>query len=211
VEIPMVYDYKNTRYFFELGDAMYEDINHDGNINASDIVYLGNANPLFTGGFGSMITWKDFSLNTFFYFRYGNDIINRTRMFGEAMYNYDNQLASTLRRWRKPGDETDIPRALMQKGYNYVGSNRFVEDGSFLRLKYITLSYRLPVKIAQSIGFKSIRASVTVNNLFTFTNYTGQDPEININSSDAEIYTVGYDDSRTPRSKDITFILAVTF
>jgi len=99
----------------------------------------------------------------------------------------------------------------MQKGYNYVGSNRFVEDGSFLRLKYITLSYRLPVKIAQSIGFKSIRASVTVNNLFTFTNYTGQDPEININSSDAEIYTVGYDDSRTPRSKDITFILAVTF
>ncbi|MBN1926714.1 MAG: SusC/RagA family TonB-linked outer membrane protein [Prolixibacteraceae bacterium] len=210
-EIPMVYDYKNTRYFFELGDAIYEDINNDGNINASDIVYLGNANPLFTGGFGSLITYKNFSLNTFFYFRYGNDIINRTKMQGEAMYSYDNQLASTLRRWRKPGDETDIPRALMSKGYNWAGSSRFVEDGSFLRLKYITLSYRFPNKFVQKIGLKSMRASLTVNNLLTFTNYSGQDPEITIKSSDAVIYTVGYDDSRTPRSKDITFILAITF
>lgn len=209
--IKMVYDYQNTRYYFELGDAMYEDINHDGNINASDIVYLGNANPLFTGGFGSRVSYKGFTFNTFFYFRYGNDIINRTRMYGEAMHNYDNQLASTLRRWRKPGDETDIPRALMGKGYNYVGSSRFVEDGSFLRLKYITATYRFPKKFVQKIGFKSMRLSTTVNNLLTFTNYTGQDPEISINSSDGTIYTVGYDDSKTPRSKDFTFILAIEF
>lgn len=210
-EVKMVYDFDNTRYFFELGDAMYEDINNDGNINASDIVYLGNANPLFTGGFGSMISYKNFSFNSFFYFRYGNDIINRTRMFGEAMFNYDNQLKSTLRRWRKPGDETDIPRALFQTGYNYVGSDRFVEDGSFLRLKYITLSYRFPAKIAEKLGCKNIRMSTTFNNLLTFTNYSGQDPEITIRSSDNVIYTVGYDDSNTPRSKDVTFILAITF
>ena len=210
-EIPMVYDYENTRYYFELGDAKYDDINHDGNINASDIVYLGNANPLFTGGFGSLISFKEFSLNTFFYFRYGNDIINRTKMNGEAMFNYDNQLASTLSRWRKPGDETDIPRALMSKGYNYAGSSRFVEDGSFLRLKYITLSYRFPTKLVNKIGFDTMRMSATFNNLLTFTRYSGQDPEININSSDNVIYTVGYDDSKTPRSKDVTFILAITF
>ncbi|MFA9388532.1 MAG: SusC/RagA family TonB-linked outer membrane protein [Prolixibacteraceae bacterium] len=210
-EIPMVYDFENTRYYFELGDAMYEDINYDGNINASDIVYLGNANPLFTGGFGSLISYKAFSLNSFFYFRYGNDIINRTKMNGEAMFNYDNQLASTLSRWRKPGDETNIPRALMSKGYNYAGSSRFVEDGSFLRLKYITVSYRVPVKLVKKIGFETMRMSATFNNLFTYTKYSGQDPEININSTEDAIYTVGYDDSKTPRSRDITFILAVTF
>lgn len=210
-EIPMVYDYGNSPYYFQLGDAKYVDINHDGNINASDIVYLGNANPLFTGGFGSMVSYKNLSLNCFFYFRYGNDIINRTRMNGEAMYNYNNQLATTLRRWRKPGDETDIPRALMNSGYNWVGSNRFVEDGSFLRMKYITLSYRFPRDFAEQLGLKSMRFSATANNLFTYTKYSGQDPEININSSDGVIYTVGYDDSNTPRSKDFTFILAITF
>lgn len=209
-EVKMVYDFDNTRYYFELGDAMYEDVNHDGNINASDIVYLGNANPAFTGGFGSMISYKNFSLNSFFYYRYGNDIINRTRMFGEAMFSYDNQLRSTLRRWRKPGDETDIPRALYRTGYNYVGSDRFVEDGSFLRLKYITLTYRVPGKFAQKLGCKSIRVSTTLNNLLTFTNYSGQDPEITIRSADDVIYTVGYDDSNTPRSRDVTFILAIT-
>lgn len=209
--VPMVYDFENTRYFFQLGDAMYEDVNHDGNINASDIVYLGNANPKFTGGFGSMISYKNFSFNSFFYFRYGNDIINRTKMYGEAMHNYDNQLKSTLRRWRRPGDETDIPRAMMNSGYNWVGSDRFVEDGSFLRLKYITLTYRVPNKFAQKLYCKNIRMSVTANNLLTFTNYSGQDPEITIKSSDDIVYTVGYDDSNTPRAKEVTFILAITF
>ncbi len=209
-EVRMVYDFDNTRYFFELGDAMYDDVNHDGNINASDIVYLGNANPLFTGGFGSMISYRNFSFNSFFYFRYGNDIINRTRMNGEAMYNYDNQLRSTLRRWRNPGDDTDIPRALYQTGYNFCGSDRFVEDGSFLRLKYITLTYRMPNRIANKLGCNSIRLSTTLNNLFAFTRYSGQDPEITIKSSDDVIYTVGYDDSNTPRSKDVTLILAIT-
>ena len=126
------------------------------------------------------------------------------------MYNYDNQLLSTLRRWRNPGDDTDIPRALYQTGYNFCGSDRFVEDGSFLRLKYITLTYRMPNRIANKLGCNSIRLSTTLNNLFAFTRYSGQDPEITIKSSDDVIYTVGYDDSNTPRSKDVTLILAIT-
>jgi hypothetical protein len=140
----MMFDYDNTRYQFQLGDAMYKDINNDGNINAQDIVYLGDANPDFFGGFGSMITYKNFSFNYFFHYRVGNDIINMTKMDGENMHNYDNQLASVLKRWRKEGDETDIPRAMLNRGYNYLGSDRFVEDGSFLRLKYITFAYRVP-------------------------------------------------------------------
>ncbi|MGQ1947662.1 SusC/RagA family TonB-linked outer membrane protein [Geofilum sp. OHC36d9] len=209
--VPMVYDYDNARYYFELGDARYEDINHDGNINASDIVYLGNANPDFFGGFGSLIKYKNWSFNYFFHFRVGNDVINMTKMKGEAMFNFDNQLASVERRWRRPGDQTDIPRALMGKGYNYLGSDRFVEDGSFMRLKYITLTYRFPRTFVNNLGLQTMRMSATVNNLFTLTNYSGQDPDISINSKDGTIYTVGYDYSNTPRSREFTFNLAVTF
>lgn len=209
--IYMMFDYDNTRYQFQLGDAMYEDINHDGNINAQDIVYLGNANPDFFGGFGSMITYKNFSFNYFFHYRVGNDIINITRMNGESMYSYDNQLSSVLSRWRKPGDETDIPRAMMNRGYNWLGSDRFVEDGTFVRLKYITFSYRVPKKYTEKMGLESLRLSTTLNNPFTFTEYSGQDPDISINSKDGTIYTVGYDYSQTPRAREITFNVALTF
>lgn len=209
--VKMVFDYDNTRYPFELGDAMYEDINNDGNISAQDIVYLGDANPDFTGGFGSLMKYKNVSFNFFFYFRSGNDIINRTRMNGENMHSFDNQLASTLKRWRIPGDETDIPRAMLSNGYNWLGSDRFVEDGSFMRLKYITLTYNVPKSFSQKMRINSMRISATMNNLLTFTNYSGQDPEINIKSRDGSIYTVGYDDSSTPVSKQFTLNLAVTF
>lgn len=207
----MMFDYDNTRYQFQLGDAKYKDINNDGNINAQDIVYLGDANPDFFGGFGSMLSYKNFSFNYFFHYRVGNDIINMTKMDGEKMHNYDNQLASVLKRWRKEGDETDIPRAMLNRGYNYLGSDRFVEDGSFLRLKYITFAYRVPKKYTSKMGLESLRLSATLNNLLTFTNYSGQDPDISIKSKDGTVYTVGYDYSSTPRAREITFNLALTF
>ncbi len=206
----MVFDYSNVRYPFELGDAMYEDVNFDGNIDAQDIVYIGDANPDFFGGFGSLIDYKNFSFNYYFYFRVGNDIINRTKLDGEKMYNFDNQLASTLSRWR-PGHETDMPRAMLGQGYNWLGSDRFVEDGSFLRLKYITITYRVPKSFAERFGMQNLRLSATVNNLLTFTKYSGQDPEININKRYGDIFTVGEDHSRTPIAKQFTFNLAVSF
>jgi TonB-linked SusC/RagA family outer membrane protein len=209
--IRMVYNYPSVDYEFQPGDAKYEDINHDGNINYLDVVYLGDANPDFTGGFGSIIRYKNISFNYYFYGRYGNDIINETKMYGESMFSYDNQTAATLRRWRNPGDITDIPRALIGYGYNWLGSDRFVDDGSFIRLKYITLTYYFPTPLLARVGLKSLRLSVTMNNLLTFTNYLGQDPEININSRDGTIYTVGYDRSNTPRQKEITFNISVSF
>jgi TonB-linked SusC/RagA family outer membrane protein len=207
----MMYDYENTKYQFQLGDAKYEDINHDGQINAADIVLLGDANPDFFGGFGQMFTYKNISINYYCYFRYGNDIINMTQMNGESMWNLDNQTKATLKRWRKEGDVTNIPRAIYRNGYNWMGSDRFVDDGSFLRVKYITLAYRLPKLFVEKIGLKSMRVSTTINNLLTFTRYKGQDPEININSKDGTIYTVGYDNSNTPVAKQVTFSLTVNF
>ncbi|HYX08567.1 MAG TPA: SusC/RagA family TonB-linked outer membrane protein [Bacteroidales bacterium] len=209
--VKMVYNYPSINYQFQPGDAKYADINHDGNINYLDVVYLGDANPDFTGGFGSSVTYKAFSFNFFFYGRYGNEIINRTKMNTENMFNYNNQTTATLKRWKNPGDVTDMPRALIGYGYNWLGSDRFVEDGSFLRLKYITFTYRIPSRYLDKFGIKQARISTTLNNLLTFTNYLGQDPEISINSSDGTIYTVGYDDSTTPRTKEVTLNLSVTF
>jgi TonB-linked SusC/RagA family outer membrane protein len=209
--VNIVYNYPAVNYEFQPGDAKYEDINHDGNINYLDVVYLGDANPDFTGGFGSSIKYKGISVNIYFYGRYGNEIINLTKMKGENMFTYDNQTTATLKRWRNPGDETDMPRALIGYGYNWLGSDRYVDDGSFLRLKYITLSYYLPRSLIGRIRLDQMRLSVQLTNLLTFTRYLGQDPEININSKDGTIYTVGYDESNTPRPQELTFTINVNF
>ena len=120
----MRFDYPNTDYVFQAGDAMYEDINHDGNINYMDVVYLGNGNPKFIGGFGPDITFKgNLKLTAFFSFRYKYDVINGTQMNSTNMFNYDNQSTAVLRRWRNPGDVTSIPRALYGSGYNWSSRN----------------------------------------------------------------------------------------
>jgi TonB-linked SusC/RagA family outer membrane protein len=210
-EVPryMRFNYPVVDYMFQPGDAKYEDINHDGNINHLDVVYLGNSNPLFVGGFGPTITYKNFKLNVFFNFRYKFDVINSGRMSTENMYNYSNQSTAALRRWRRPGDETDIPRALINYGYNWLGSDRFVEDASFLRVKFITLRYDFDAAVARKIGAQQLNVYVTTTNLFTFTKYRGQDPEVSSRSSDLTF--LGYDNSLTPPVKQFTLGLNARF
>jgi hypothetical protein len=205
----MSFNYPNTIYQFQPGDAMYEDINHDGNIDAYDIVYLGDANPLFNGGFGFIAHYKGFTLNTTFHYRYGFDIINKVRMDTENMYGYDNQSKAVLRRWRNLGDDTDIPRAVINGGFNYLGSNRFVEDGSFVRLKYMNLTYSLPGNILEKLKVKQTKVGFTFKNLFTWTRYSGQDPEVSPKSDD--VFQIGYDKARTPRPREISINFSVTF
>lgn len=207
--VPMRFYYPIVDYIFQPGDAIYEDINHDGNIDYMDVVYLGNANPKLTGGFGPSVTYKNWKLNLFFNFRYKFDIVNRTKMLTENMYGYDNQSTAVLRRWRKPGDDTDIPRALIGYGYNWLASDRYVEDGSFLRFKYITLRYNFPEHMAKKVGASNVDMWLTVENLLTFTNYTGQDPEVRLRGS--EPLRIGFDESRTPPVKSISFGLTVRF
>jgi hypothetical protein len=210
-EVPryMRFNYPVVDYVFQPGDAMYEDINHDGNINHLDVVYLGSSNPLFVGGFGPTIQYKNFKLNVFFNFRYKYDLINTGRMNTENMYNYSNQSTAVLRRWRSPGDETDIPRALINYGYNWLGSDRFVEDASFLRVKFVTLRYDFDPSVARKIGAQSLNVYVTTTNLFTFTKYRGQDPEVSFRSSDLTF--LGYDNSLTPPVKQFTLGLNARF
>lgn len=199
---------KNGTYTCFPGDAKYQDINHDGVINQSDIVYIGNANPVVTGGGGFTAKYKQLTLTTFLHYRLGQKIVNQARMNSEAMYGTDNQSLSVLRRWRSPGDDTNIPRALWQYGYNYLGSDRFVEDCSFLRLKTISFSYGLPKNFCRKIKVNTINAFVTAYDLLTWTNYTGQDPEVTLPSN---VTDIAMDRAQTPPGKRISGGLIINF
>ncbi|MBO7044906.1 MAG: SusC/RagA family TonB-linked outer membrane protein, partial [Prevotella sp.] len=156
--VRMMFNYTNDatgrNYRFNGGDAIYEDINHDGQINALDIVYLGSSLPKLTGGFGFSFTYGDWRLSTQFTYRFGNKIINRARLHAEAMINNDNQSQAVNYRWRKEGDVTSIPRAMYgnNSNYNTLISDRFVEDGSYLRMGYAQVNYNIRRKYAQALG-----------------------------------------------------------
>ena len=208
--IPMVFGYdkiSNTDpYEFQGGDAIYEDINHDGNINELDIVYLGSSLPKITGGWGIRLNYGRWSLNTQFNFRAGNKIINRARMNAESMYNNNNQSAAVNWRWRVEGQQAEIPRALYNKGYNYLGSDRFVEDGSFMRLNFMQLSYSFNPKSLKRFGLNQLSIFLSANNLFCLTNYSGADPEVGYGG-----LGVVYDDAKTPRARSFTARVMIGF
>ena len=201
---------KNGTYTCFPGDAKYEDINHDGVINQSDIAYIGNSNPVVTGGGGFTLRYKKVSLTTFLHYRLGQKIVNQARMNSESMYGTDNQSTAVLRRWRSEGDAayTEIPRALWQYGLNYLGSDRFVEDCSFLRLKTLSLSYNLPGELCRKVGLNSANLFVTGYDLFTWTNYTGQDPEVTLPS---KVTSIAVDNAQTPRSKRLSCGVTINF
>lgn len=207
----MYFAYGQTmQYRFRGGDAMYEDINNDGSIDELDIVYLGNANPKLNGGFGPTFRYKNFSMRTFFNFRYGNKIINQARMHAENMYDDNNQSIAVNWRWREDGDITQMPRALYREGYNWLGSDRYVEDGSFLRFKYLTFNYNFPKEVLRPYHLEKVNLYLTFNNLLVFTKYTGVDPEVGYGAL-THNRGLSVDGSQTPRTKDFTLGVTIGF
>ncbi|MBE6254684.1 MAG: SusC/RagA family TonB-linked outer membrane protein [Prevotella sp.] len=208
--IPMLFGYDSNDqtyiYKFQGGDAIYEDINHDGNINELDIVYLGSSLPKITGGWGFKLNYGRWSLNTQFNFRAGNKIINRARMLAENMYTNDNQSTAVNWRWRVEGDDAPIPRALYRDGYNWLGSDRFIENGSFMRLNYMQLSYSLDPKIIKKAGLTQLSFYVSANNLFCLTGYSGADPEVGYGG-----YGVTTDNAKTPNARSFTVGATIQF
>ncbi len=203
---PMMFRAGTTNYEFRGGDAIYDDVNADGSIDELDIVYLGSSLPKFTGGFGFKLKWGRLSWNNQFNFRYGNKIVNKARMNAENMYSNNNQSRAVNWRWRVEGDITTIPRALRQHGYNWLGSDRFVEDGSFIRLNYSQISYAFDPKIMKQFGINRLSLYVSANNLFCLTKYSGADPEVGYGG-----YGVSSDNAQTPRAKSFTAGVTVQF
>lgn len=194
-----VYTRVGTSYVMQPGDAHYEDINYDGYIDQYDLVYIGNSMPSLTGGFGININYGDFKLRSFFHSRLGQSVINRTRIDMENMHGTNNQSRSVLKRWRHEGDQTDIPRALYQTGHNWLGSDRFVDDASFLRLKQLTLTYSLPKNLLRKWSISRAEVYVTGYDLFTWTKYKGQDPEVGFYKPNGGLYEYAEDRANTPR------------
>jgi hypothetical protein len=145
--------------------------------------------PKFYGGLNNSITWGNFDAGVLFTFQQGNKVLNLNRFFGEGGGTRDaNRIifASQLKRWQKPGDITDVPRVTAY-GNNYTleQNSRFLEDGSFIRLKSLSLGYTLPKSLTQKIDIQSLRVYVVGTNLLLFTKYTGPDPESNVGGGQA--------------------------
>ena len=211
----MMYDYRsdNTGHDgsfpgFNGGDAIYEDLNHDGQINALDITYLGSSLPKLTGGFGFSFNYGAWRLSTQFTYRVGNKIINKARLNAEAMTSNDNQSQAVNYRWRQEGDITPIPRAMFggNSNYNTLISDRFVEDGSYLRMSYAQLNYAINKKHLTWIGLNRLSFYASVNNPFVITKYSGVDPDIAFGGEDPAI-----DNAQTPRSRSYTLGITVDF
>ncbi|PSL43918.1 TonB-linked SusC/RagA family outer membrane protein [Chitinophaga niastensis] len=200
-------DLSSTGYLFRGGDEIFEDRNGDGIIDNNDRVIIGNALPKFTGGFSNNLSYKGFELNVFTQFSYGNQIYNGSRAVVENMYAFAAAGTGVLKRWRKEGDVTNVPRADHgDPGNNRRASERWIEDGSYLRIKTVTLGYNLSPAITQKMKIQSLRFYVTAQNLFTLTSYTGWDPEVSAFGS--SVTDLGIDYGNYPQCR--TFTLGAT-
>jgi TonB-linked SusC/RagA family outer membrane protein len=161
------------------GNSVFQDTNNDGAITSSDRVVIGDAMPDMIGGITSTMNFKGFSLDVFFQYVYGTDIYNNTATFNNnpsAGWSMSNRM---LDRWQKPGDITYVPKATLLSTIDYSEDNsRWLSDGSYMRLKNIVLSYNLPKQWIQKAKLNSVRVYAQGQNLLTFTNYTGADPEV---------------------------------
>lgn len=189
------------------GDIKYKDINGDGIVNEKDYTIIGNPNPKFIGGFNNNFKYKGFDLNVFFQYSYGNDIFNANRLvFENGTQLGINQFASFADRWTPENQSNTMFRA-RGAGLNYY-SSRVIEDGSFIRLKTIQLGYTIPKAILNRAKIKALQVYFSAQNLHTWTNYSGMDPEVSTKNS---ALTPGFDYSAYPRPKTFTLGINASF
>jgi len=190
----------------ETGMIIYEDYNNDGKVNVADKHYIGDANPLFTAGMTNTVSWKGLSLSVLLTSSVGNDIYNASKIEMIGMYTGGNQIKDAVRRWRVPGQITDIPKA--GELDNLRASTRWIEDGSYLKVKNITLSYDITHPALKKAHINRIQPYITLDNMITFTNYSGYDPEMSQYSSATNM---GIDWGTYPCVKTVLFGVNVEF
>ena len=188
------------------GDMMFKDVNNNGILDPGDRTVIGNAQPKYIFGITNTFKYWRFDLNLFVQGSYGNDIFNATRIDLEGMFDSKNQSIVVLDRWTPTNTITDIPRAVGGGNVDNVrNSTRFIEDGSYVRLKSVTLSYKIIDNNPKIKAIKKLSVYVTGENLLTLTNYSGFDPEVNAFGSSAT--ELGIDYGTYPQSK--TFIVGL--
>ena len=214
---PDVYVLKNTvatngttRNTIRPGDIKLRDLNGDGTVNASDITVIGRGQPIHIGGFSNDFTYKGFSLNVFLQWSYGNNIYNANRLLLEGNSNGFhgiNQYASYANRWTPENQTNENYRT---RGQGFIGyfSSKNLEDGSYLRLKTVSLGYSLPAGLIKKLYLSNLTVEVAAQNLLTWTNYSGLDPEV---STLNNVLQPGYDFSAYPQARTIVFGLRAAF
>jgi TonB-linked SusC/RagA family outer membrane protein len=198
------------------GEALYylNTTNSDGSLNrsttndynAAQRVVLGNPNPKWVGGLTNTFSFKGIDLTILLQGVFGNKIYNGggQYMSASASNGFDNQTTDQLRRWQKPGDITDVPRVITFGANGVNASSRYLSDGSYIRVKTVTLGYNLPKTLISKAKLERVRIYVAAQNLFTITKYNGWDPEVNSDYFSSNI-TQGYDFYSAPQAKTITF------
>lgn len=190
----------------ETGNLIYRDLDQNGTGgNPGDQTFIGDPNPDFIFGLTNNFSWKNFNLSVFLQGSYGNDVYNASRMETEGMFDAKNQTTAVLKRWRIPGQITDMPKA----GFNIRNSTYFVEDGSYLRVKTVTLSYNIKSRLLAKAGIFRLQPYITANNLLTWTSYSGMDPEVNQWGNSGAVQ--GIDWGTYPHSKSFVFGINIDF
>ncbi len=189
------------------GSQKYKDVNGDGVITqAGDRTIVGNSQPKFLAGITNTFTYKNFDLTVFLQSSYGNKIFSNSRAELEMGNGFTNAYATLLNRWTPANTNTDMHKAVEDPSPTL--SDRFIEDGSYLRLKNLTLGYSLPLRVASKLKIKGARFYVTGQNIFTWTNYTGFDPEVSRNAQN--VLNSGIDNGVYPNSKTILGGVSIT-
>jgi TonB-linked SusC/RagA family outer membrane protein len=203
------YGYQFTGVNPQTGNAEYADLNGNGSVDAGDRTYIGNAQPKFTYGITNNLSYGPVALSLFFQGVQGNDIFNASRIDLEGLYDTKNQLTTVLDRWTTPGQVTNIPRAVQGNTDNSRTSSRYVEDGSYLRLKTATLSYNFGEVSLSKWKMSKVTVFATGYNLLTFTKYNGFDPEVQQYEGNSP--SMGIDYGTYPQSRTFLFGVNVGF
>lgn len=209
------FGYKSLGVNPATGNMIYQDTNGDGKINAADRVIIGNALPKFTGGFTNTFSYKGFDLSIFLYFSYGNQVYNQTRAILERMAGYNNGNTTTLNRWTPANTVTNVPKAVFNDPVvtnsltNGEMSSRWVENGSFIRLKNITLNYNIPASVLKRLRIQSAKVFLSGQNLALWTKYSGYDPEAQNQS--VKNSQLGIDYAVQPQPRTISAGINVSF
>lgn len=193
-----------------LGDIQFEDVNGDGVIDGNDRTEIGDPNPDFTFGFQNNFNYKNFTLGVFLQGSYGNDIFNAIgRTLTASNLTFRNQLSSVIDYYRVDNPNATHPRYTSNATNNILISDRYIEDGSYLRIQNVRLGYNFPSKVFDKAGLSRVGVYGSIQNLYTFTNYSGYDPEVGaLNQSPL---LSGVDNGRFPSPRTFTLGLDIEF